>query len=126
MAVPRKKIQAPAPQPASAWAASPPRSALVTRLTQPAIDPAKRRIRAGLLLLSDAQLQAGLGLSVADIAALRVAGRDDATAVVKRPELTQQTRPVKRLRRVPPALRVPVPARALLHPRLAKAEAVPV
>jgi hypothetical protein len=125
MAVPHKTIQASAQTPATEWATSPPRSALVTRLAQPGIDPAKRRIRAGLLLLSDAQLQAGLGLSEADIAALRAAGREDAPAVVKQPELAQQTRPVKRLRRVPPAQRVPVPARALLHPRLAKAEAVP-
>jgi len=125
MAVPRETIRATAHTPAPERAASPPRSALVTRLARPGIDPAKRRIREKLLLLSDAQLHAGLGLSEADIAALRAAGRDDAVAMGERPDSEHPTRPAKRLRRVLPAPRVSVQAPAVLQPRAAKAEAVP-
>lgn len=124
MAVAHKTRHASTPQPASAWAAGHPRSALVTRLAQPGIDPAKRRIRAGLLLLSDAQLQAGLGLSPADVAVLRAAGRNDASVVVMRAVSALKARPVKRLRRVPPAQRVSAPVPALRKPRLATMKAV--
>jgi hypothetical protein len=118
-------IPATAPTPVSERAASPPRSALVARLARPGVDPAKRRIRARLLLLSDARLQAGLGLSKADVDALRAAGRDDAEAVGERPESAHRPQRVKRLRRMPPVQRVPAPAPAMPPPRLATAEAVP-
>lgn len=60
------------------------RAALVTRLTRPGLDPAKRRIRAQLMLQSDEQLRDGLGWSRVDIDAFRAAGRADEQAVVAR------------------------------------------
>jgi len=56
------------------------RSALLTRLTRPDLDPAKRRIRGRLMLLSDEQLREGLGWSRADIDAFRSAGCPDEQA----------------------------------------------
>jgi hypothetical protein len=56
---------------------SPPRSALVARLSRPGLDPARRRLRALLLRLPDERLRQGLGLSDADVAALRAAGLGD-------------------------------------------------
>ena len=53
------------------------RSALVVRLTQPGLDPAKRRIRGQLMLLSDEQLRERLGWSRADVDAFRAAGGAD-------------------------------------------------
>lgn len=53
------------------------RSALAARLSQPGLDPARRRLRALLLRLPDERLRQGLGLSDADVAALRAAGLAD-------------------------------------------------
>jgi len=77
MSARHQTIPAPATTPPPHRAPSLPTSALVTRLIRPGIDSAKRRIRARLLLLSDAHLQSGLGLSKADIGALRGAGLAD-------------------------------------------------
>jgi hypothetical protein len=60
---------------ASAAAAA--RSPLVARLVQPGLDPARRRLRTLLLRLPDVRLRLGLGLSDADVAALRAAGVAD-------------------------------------------------
>jgi hypothetical protein len=46
-------------------------SGLVRRLLRARNDPGKTRIRNRLIGLDDAQLQSGLGLTVADIAVLR-------------------------------------------------------
>jgi hypothetical protein len=125
MAVTHDTIPAVAPTPPSQWAESPLRSALVGRLVRPGIDPAKRRIRARLLLLSDAQLQAGLGLSEADVDALRAAGRDDSPAVDERPGSAHQPQPVERLRRLQPTQSAPARTSAIVAPRVAAAEAMP-
>ena len=50
-------------------------SALVRRLVCARDDPGKERIRMWLLNLNDAQLQSGLGLTVEDIAVLRMRTR---------------------------------------------------
>ena len=47
-------------------------SALVRRLVCAWDDPGKERIRMWLIDLDDAQLQSGLGLTVEDIAVLRI------------------------------------------------------
>ncbi|MEI7445859.1 MAG: hypothetical protein WCK28_13295 [Burkholderiales bacterium] len=67
------------------WSATAPRAALVTRLTRPGLDPAKRRVRLRLLQLSDEQLRTGLGWSRADVEALRSAGRADGDLAAVRP-----------------------------------------
>ena len=46
-------------------------SALVRRLVQACNDPGKKRIHMQLIELDDAELQSGLGLTLADIAVLR-------------------------------------------------------
>lgn len=61
------------------------RSALVARLTRPGLDPAKRRIRGQLMLLSDEQLRERLGWSRADVDELRAAGRADEGVVASWP-----------------------------------------
>jgi hypothetical protein len=47
-------------------------SGLVRRLVRAQNDPGKERVRMRLLDLDDAQLQSGLGLTLEDIAVLRV------------------------------------------------------
>jgi hypothetical protein len=59
---------------------APVRSPLVARLIQPGIDSGRRRIRMLLSQLPDASLRSGLGLSDADVAALRAASLADLAA----------------------------------------------
>ena len=56
-------------------------SPLVSRLVHPDADSGRRRIRQMLLQLPDERLRAGLGLSDADIAALRSGRREIAARV---------------------------------------------
>ena len=64
-----------------AMPACPLRSPLVSRLVQPGIDSGRRRIRLLLAQISDERLRVGLGLSDADIAALRTAALPDMAAM---------------------------------------------
>ncbi len=66
--------------PRSATPGAPPSSPLVARLIQPGIDSGRRRIRMLLVQLPDASLRSGLGLSDADVAALRAASLADLAA----------------------------------------------
>jgi hypothetical protein len=70
---------------ATRWSAPLRRSALVARLTRPGLDPAKRRIRGQLMLLSDEQLREGLGWSRAEVDEFRAAGRADEQVEAPRP-----------------------------------------
>ncbi len=63
--------------PSSLGPVGPVHSALVLRLIEPGIDSGRRRIRRLLIQLPDARLRAGLGLSDADVAALRAASLGD-------------------------------------------------
>lgn len=112
MAARHETIPAHAATPLLHRAPGQPTSALVTRLARPGIDPAKRRIRARLLLLSDAQLQSGLGLSAVDIGALRGAGLADSLDAGAQREPVRPAKRVQRIKgfKVPRRASMPKPA----------------
>ncbi len=111
MAARHETIPAHAATPLLHRAPGQPTSALVTRLARPGIDPAKRRIRARLLLLSDAQLQSGLGLSEVDIGVLRGAGLADSLVAGAQREPVRPAKRVQRLKgfKVPRRASMPKP-----------------
>lgn len=100
-------IESSRPQPAARG--EPQRSPIVARLIQPGVDSGKRRIRQCLVQLPDHQLRAGLGLSDADIAALRVAALPDlaaaaASAVAPRTAHRSAVEPADRLAHAIPVI----------------------